>query len=279
MRIPLLPLLLALTALAGCASEAPETDELTLADGTTVELGEGTSDTKGAIAGYVVDDAIRPVEGVELATDGRTALTDANGFFLLGDLEPGFYAITFTRTGFVPTQASADVVAGETATVKVQMPIEVVPQPYHTTYPFSGHMQAWGTIGQWAVELFAPTPLCDCTYEVVPDGNVTGIVFEAFWDATVPDPAALSEFYWEAYVPGTSWIQSGYCTDPCRADIPLDSTDSLDGTVTPFPQGSAFEVRISGPDAWVAYQQRVDVFTTVFYVAPPPEGWSIVDPA
>lgn len=276
MRKTPIALLLALTALAGCASEAPEAEELTLADGTTIELGEGTSDTTGAIAGYVVDDAIRPLEGVELATGDRTAVTDANGFFLLGNLAPGSYILTFAREGHVATQASADVVAGETATVKVMLPIDPVPQPYRTTYPFAGHMQAWGTVGQWAVEIFAPTPLCDCTYEVQPDGNVTGIVLEAFWDPTLPDPAGLSEFYWEVYVEEGNWIQSGYCTDPCRADIPLDSTDTLEGTVTPFPQGSAFQVRISGPDAWVAYQQRVDLFTTVFYNGAPPEGWSIV---
>lgn len=279
MHRTLVVLLLALTALSGCAEEAPEGQEFKLADGTTVELGEGTSDSTGAIAGYVVDEAIRPIEGVELAADGRSAVTDANGFFLLGNLAPGSYILTFAREGFVATQASADVVAGETATVKVLMPIDPVPQAYHTTYPFAGHMQAWGTIGQWAVELFAPTPLCDCTYEVQPDPDVAGIVLEAFWDPTVPDPAAMSEFYWEVYVPDGDWIQSGYCTDPCRADIPLDSTDALDGTVTPFPQGSAFEVRISGPDAWVAYQQRVEVYTTVFYTVPPPEGWSIADAA
>ena len=286
MRTWAFALLLATALLAGCAGKggADDGDKLQLADGTTIDLGEGTSDTTGAIAGYVVDEAIRPIGGVTLrTTDGAASATsDDNGFFLMGDLAPGTYIVQATATGFADVQAAAvDVVAGETATVKVQMAHVTVPVAYHDVFPFEGYMQAWGTIGQWAVEIVAPTSLCQCTYALTPSGNVTAIVLEAFWEATIPDPAGLGEFYWEMYDVDSdaSWIQSGYCTNPCRAEVPVVSEDALTGEQVPFPQGATFEVRLSGPDAWVEYQQQVKVFTTLFYNGDDPTGFTIAEPA
>lgn len=282
MRTWALALLLATALLAGCAGkDDSQADQLRLADGSTIELGEGTSDTEGAIAGYVVDEAIRPLAGVELSTTdgGHSAKSDDKGFFLLGNLVPGTYIVQAKAAGFADVQAAAvDVAAGETSTVKVQMTHVVAAVGYHDVFPFDGFMQAWGTIGQWAVEIVTPTSLCQCTYQVAPSGNVTGIVFEAFWDATIPDPAGLGEFYWEVYAVDGDWIQSGYCTNPCHADIPTTSTDPLTGEDVPFPQGSALEVRMSGPDAWVEYQQQVHMFTTLFYNGEDATGYTIAEP-
>jgi hypothetical protein len=165
-------------------------------------------------------------------------------------------------------QTAADVLAGETATAKVQMVRDLSPVPYHDVFPFEGFMQAWGTVAQWAVEIVVPTPLCQCSYTFTPSGNATGLVFEAFWDGTIPDPAGLGEFYWEIYDANVDWIESGYCTNPCRAE------PSMEG----FPQGAPITVRISGPDGWMEYQQQVHVYTTVFYNGEDATGFSIADP-
>ena len=256
--------LLTLTLLAGCASDEPKPEQLTLADGTTIDLGEGTSDTKGAIVGYVVDEAIRPLDGVTITIPGRDTVSDAQGFFRFDLVEPGFYAVTATAFGYTTTQSGTDVVAGETSTVKLQVTTSSAPQPYHETFPFDAYMQAWGTIGQWAVEIVAPTPLCQCAYTVPIADELTGLVIEGFWDGTVPDPAGLTEFYWEAYTDGAEWLDSGYCASPCN--VQPDLSDYAGGDIT---------VRISGPDAWVAYQQQVRLFTTAFYNQPVPEGFSV----
>ena len=270
MRALVAAVLLALTVLAGCASPEPTPDELELVDGTTVDLGDGVSATQGAIAGYVVDEAVRPLSDVRLSlAGGQRATTDDKGFFHFTLLDPGFYAVTATADGFLASQGSADVVAGETATVKLQLMRDAAPQPYHETFPFEAYMTAWGTVAQWAVEIVAPTPLCQCTYGFTPTGNVSSIVLEAFWEGTVPDPAALSQFYYEVYDDSVGWIESGYCSSPCHV------RPSLDG----FPQGAPINVRISGPDAWVAYQQQVHLFTTVFYNGPAPEDFTVAEPA
>jgi hypothetical protein len=268
-RAPAVVLLLAASALAGCAEDAPEADSLRLADGTLLELdGEGTSATRGAIAGVVVDEAIRPIPGAVLATDGRNATSDGNGVFRLGGLEPGLYILAVRAPGYLSAQTSVDVVAQETATLKVQLLRDARPQPYHQTFPYEARMQAWGTVGQWAVEMLVPTPLCDCAYSFAPEPNATGIVLEAFWDATTPDPLGQDEFYWEVESPDGAWSEAGYCTDPCRAE------PSMDG----FLQGVPLTVRISGPDAWLAYQQQVHLFATVFHNGPVPDGWTIQAP-
>lgn len=270
MRGPTVVLLLALGALAGCAEEVPDEGGLKLADGSTLVLdGEGTSATLGAIAGVVVDEAIRPVPGAELATTGgHTATSDDNGVFRLGNLEPGFYVLAVQAEGFLAAKTSVEVVADETATLKVQLSRDVRPQPYRVTFPYEAYMQAWGTVGQWAVEIVVPTPLCDCAYTFEPEANATSIVLEAFWDPTTPDPLAQNEFYWEIGSPDLEWYETGYCSNPCRVE------PSMDG----FLQGVPLTVRISGPDAWVAYQQQVHLFTTVFHNGPAPEGWTIAAP-
>lgn len=268
----LVALLFVALALAGCSGGGAPDDQLKLADGTTIDVDGGTSDTTGAIAGVVVDEAIRPVVGAVLTTtDGaHGATTDANGVFLVGDLAPGFYALLVKATDHLEVQTSAEVVAGEVAKVRVQMVRDVRPTPYLQTYPYTAYMQGWATIGQFAVEVVADsflndTTLCDCGYTFTPGPNVTAIILEAFWDAAAPDPATLAEYYWEVGDPSGDWYETGYCTSPCRVEVPMAD----------FRDGMTVEVRMTGPDAWVAVQQQVRIFTTVFHYGEAPEGWTI----
>lgn len=260
----LLPLLLIASLLAGCTSDGGDRPVI-LPDGSTVEAGS-ISTTTGAIAGVVVDEAVRPIAGARLTTaTGQNATTSESGVFQLGGLEPGFYALRVSAEGFLDIQASADVIAGQVTSIKVQMLVDASPQPYAQTYPYTAYMQAWGTIGQWLVEIVNPTPLCDCTYRFTPAENVSTVILEAFWEPTVPDPAALSEFYWEIGDVDLDWYETGYCTSPCHVRPTMEG----------YNQGRELEVRISGPDAWAAYQQQVRIFTTVFHHGEAPEGWTI----
>ena len=276
MRGLLVALLITLTALSGCAEDPSDGDQLKLADGSTLDLGEGTSATLGAIAGVVVDEAIRPVEGANLATTGGLNTTsDANGVFRLGNLEPGLYILNVQAPGFLPIQTSADVLADATSTLKVQMLRDLSPTPYHLTYDYEGYMQVWATIGQFAVEIVADdalndTSMCDCSYSFTPDPNAQSILLEAFWDPAAPDPTGVAEYYWEIGGDADSdFYETGYCMSPCRVDVPLKD----------FTQGETIYVRFTGPDFWVAYQQKVQMYSTVFYNEPAPESWTIDSPA
>ena len=272
-----LPTVLALAAaaglvLAGCTGGKPERDTLVLADGTEVELdGAGTSATRGAIAGVVVDEAIRPVPGalVALAADPTVnATVDDAGVFLLGDLEPGLQVLSVSAAGFFPIQTSVDVAAGETSRVKVQLPVDARPQPYHDTVKLDGFMQAWAGIGQFVIEVVVDggSGLCNCRIQVQPTGNVSDFVIEAFWEESTPDPAGLAEFYLSVSEEPGGFLETDYCYSPCRMQISADAVDYAGGVV---------EARLDGADAWVSYQQQFTLFVTTFYNGEAPDDWSI----
>lgn len=230
------------------------------------------SEATGAVAGVVVDEAIRPVPGVTLTTlDGRNATTDDGGLFLLPNLEPGFYALAVRADGYLPVQASADVAAGETTSIKVQLYVDPAPKPYYSIHPFEGFMQAWGGIGQFVAEIFLDngTGLCNCRLEVQPDANATEFIIEAFWEHSFADPAGLAEYYLSVEEVGEDgFLETDYCYSPCRMQLSAQAVDYA---------GGAILARLDGADAWPSYNQQFQLFITVFYNGPAPEGWSVMD--
>ena|SRR5688572_10162761 len=91
--------------LAGCAGEdAPARPPSALDD---VDV-QPTAAGKGAVAGLVVDDSIRPVVGASVSiAGGEVATTDEEGVFILDALEPGLVIFAVSAEGFLPIQTSA----------------------------------------------------------------------------------------------------------------------------------------------------------------------------
>ena len=234
---------------------------------TPIDVDPGST-VRGAISGVVVDDAIRPVAGatVTLASTGANATSDEEGLFTFLDLEPGFYAMSAGAPLFLPTQVTADVVAGETAKVKVQLLRDPTPQPYHTTYKHEGFMQAWGTIAQFFVESTQESGACDCRIYFQPDPSPSAFLFEAVWEESVPNPTGPSEFYHILEELEGDLYDTGYCASPCYADVGTGDYG-----------GGEMMARLDGPDEWVEVQQTFTMFVTVWYNGEPPEGWSVVN--
>lgn len=260
---------LVLTALlAGCTDGGKDEGGLVLGDGTKVTL-DPKSSTKGALAGVVVDEAIRPIVGatVTLTNFNRNVTTDAKGVFTITDLEPGTYFVAVEAKGFLGSQASADVEAGKSAFVKMQLLRDSSPIPFHVSYKHDGFMQAWGGIGQYFVESVRATGTCDCRLYFQPEGNASTFVYEAFWKPTTPDPADLGEFYWILDEVGSGGInEAGYCYSPCNVQV------SGQGYA-----GKEMMARLDGPDLWVAVQQPVRLIVTAFFNADAPKDWSIAN--
>jgi len=128
---------LLLLVLAGCSSKAvPDA---------AAQASAGVSETTGAIAGILVDPAIRPIAGVHVAltlpTGGnRTTQTAANGAFAFKDLAPGTYFLVFTHLLYHTLQTSVEVKAGEVAAPRVQLDPVFSQQPYHEIQQFKGHL-------------------------------------------------------------------------------------------------------------------------------------------
>jgi hypothetical protein len=222
---------------------------------------------RGAISGVVVDESIRPLAdvAVELVAEGRNATTGEDGLFAFEDLEPGFYAMRASLPFFLSAQVTADVVAGQTAKVKVQLAADPAPRPYKTTYKHEGFMQVWGGIGQYEVENVGESGACDCRIYFQPDPGVSTFIFEATWEEPTPDPGGLAEYYWILEEPEGSMDEAGYCFSPCYARV----------SARQYSEGLVM-ARLDGPDAWVEAQQPFDLFVTVFYNGEAPDGWSFV---
>lgn len=248
--------------LAGCSGEGPEAPPPSPLQSIDVEPAQAD---KGAVAGVVVDEAIRPIVGANVSMAGEVvAQTDEDGVFVLDALEPGLAIFAVSASGFLPIQTSAEVVAGATAQVRVQMPRDVRPQPYQVTYALDGFMQASTGYAQTYVEDAAPNPLCNCRLAFTPEPNATTLVYEAYWEHTLPDPTGLAEYYWIVYQTEGDGGGEGYCLSPCIQQL------SFSG----FAPGVETIARLDSPDTPV-FQQSFKLFVTVWYNEEAPDGWTL----
>lgn len=251
------------TLLAGCSDGGGGEDGPgSPLDGLDVQpVGQG----KGAVAGVVVDDAIRPIVGAQVAMAGEVvATTGDDGVFVLDALEPGLAVFAVSAEGFLSIQTSADVLPGETSQVRVQLPRDTRPQPYHVTFALDGFMEASTGYAQTYVEDAAATPLCDCRLLFTPEPNATTLVYEAHWEHTMPDPAGLAEYYWIVYQPEGEGGDEGYCFSPCVQRLAFGG----------FTPGAEVVARLDSPDTPVV-QQSFKLFVTVFYNGEAPAGWTL----
>jgi hypothetical protein len=262
MRGAALAMALLTAFLAGCSGGGKDDGPGSPLDGVDVQpVGEG----KGAVAGVVVDEAIRPIAGAEVSMAGEVvATTGDDGVFVLDALDPGLAVFAVSAEGFFPIQTSADVLPGETSQVRVQLPRDARPQPYHVTYALDGFMEASTGYAQTYVEDAAATPLCDCRLVFTPEPNATTLVYEAYWEHTLPDPGGLAEYYWIVYQTEGEGGDEGYCLSPCVQQLGFGG----------FTPGAEVVARLDSPDTPV-FQQPFKLFVTVFYHGEAPDGWTL----
>jgi hypothetical protein len=79
------------------------------------------------ITGQVLDDRGRAVPDVAIEISGehahakRGGVTNAHGHYVLQDLRPGIYTITFTCSGFSTVQRKTDVLTTYVATINARL--------------------------------------------------------------------------------------------------------------------------------------------------------------
>lgn len=187
-------------ALAGCAEDpTPALD-----DG--IEVGDdATNDLLGAIGGVVVDPTIRPIPGASVTLQtGRNTTTDQGGVFVIDQLEPGFYSLTVSAPGHATVQTTADVKANTVSKVRAVLPIDVSPQPYHSTIDFAWFDTVGVVLADFVIDLVDDAFLggilpnqCDgCFFDFESDGPVETFVLEAVWEEQIADPSGDNAFYW-----------------------------------------------------------------------------------
>jgi len=262
--------LVAFLSLAGCTGNAAKTSTDSLQqslEGVDVHAGA----TTGAIRGVVVDEAIRPIAAASIAYVGHNLTTDAQGRFAIEGLAPGTLFLQASAKGFLKVQTSAVVEAGKVADVRIALPADPTPVPFHDTLKFKGFIQASASIASYAVDLFANTTgvsTCpSCTLYFQNDPTVTTIVYEAVWTDSVPSPTGPQAFYYEVEDVDANHIESAFLPSPIN--VHLDAQQFW-GNITHM------QARLTGPAEWVESNQEYDLFLTLFHRAPAPTTWSFV---
>lgn len=261
--------------LAGCASNEPSSDDSGVFSGIGQDV--TVTATKGAIAGVVVDEAIRPLAGANVSIVGsqRSTVSDDGGRFAFEDLEPGAYFLAITAHRHAPTQLSATVVAGDVASVRVLLSRLTTAEPYHLTMSFRGHIDNYLGFANFAAEVLAPGTLaCTCTFDFNVDANLTTVMVEAVGQVAVPNPGTPAtvpgDAYWEVFVGTTA---DGELRDSAYEEFPLSkrfaSEDTFEG------HEGTLGVRITC-GVWPCVTMDYDLFVTVFYHEEAPDGWSFL---
>lgn len=134
-------ILVAATAVAGCAEQGGDGDVPAALQVEQVDVDPASR--LGAISGVVVDEAIRPIRNATVSVPGKDNLTTGpEGTFAFEDVEPGVHFVSVVATGYLPVQTSVDVLAGTAATVRLLLPIDPTPQPFHVTIKYDGFIDA-----------------------------------------------------------------------------------------------------------------------------------------
>ncbi|HUR25626.1 MAG TPA: carboxypeptidase-like regulatory domain-containing protein [Candidatus Thermoplasmatota archaeon] len=221
--------------------------------------------TRGHIAGVVVDEAIRPVEGASVHLPGldleRT--TDRDGSFGFVDLHPGPYFITVHAAGYYDAEAVLEVGEDQFTRAKVILTAVPPPEPYRVLQSFEGYTDLTSD----PIFGFSLCSVCEFDFYVDRPG-LAAVILEAAYQGG----ASTSGFHYYFYSAGESYYSAnttGSSGNPLRVEV-------RDGDLPPGEDH--FRLTLE-PESFPVPEQskRFDVYVTAFYNEPPPNGWSFVN--
>ncbi len=187
--------------IAGCSSSpAPVETE----DDPTGDLGLAPTATTGIIRGVVVDEAVRPLEGITVSlplpnAEPRTAVSNEKGAFGFDGLAPGTYFMKVEKLGYFPAQQSVEVVAGVESPpiVKIVMQVDAASTPYVEEHTFAGFIECSVTTpGARFAACAAPNDPLD--FLGVYTGNFTNDKFLVIHEIDADPWLIQSEMVWDS---------------------------------------------------------------------------------
>lgn len=272
---PVLPLAFAALLLAGCGDPAAPADafapDVVIESGPPQALpeegekGARSGGERGHMAGVVVDQAIRPLEGamVRLPSIDLEEPTDRDGAFAFVDLVPGSYAIQVELAGYHSAQSTVDVGEGDAFTrVKVILEAIPPPEPRHETVKFDGFSQLTNP----TLVAVGGIDCSPCSFTLASDAaGRSSMVIEAVMS---PNPVGSNAFRLELSSGLTIGIDLGG-THP----NPMLVETREEHLLARRPFGFRIEPESTpAPEANKAFQ----VYVTSWYHSLPPPGWSYV---
>lgn len=276
MRTPAV-LLAVLAALAGCS------------DGGGAGDGPAGPSPDGGVPmlhGYVVDNAIRPLEGVLVTVldTNSTSLSTAGGFYGFEDLPTDqFLILVASKDGFQP-QSKQITLAPDTP-VRLNFTLDPVPvrSPSSAVIPFTGIVGCQvATVGPGGNN----TQDCNMGLEQVTrfdfsvDAELAGAVLEVFWEPMTPAGTSMG-LRVETLELGQLNAVLGEVVgpSPLRVTVPQSAAERY------YPGGGQMRISVyaasdatqneAGIGASAVVRQPFEAYASLFYIDPPPGAYTI----
>ncbi len=269
--------MIALVALAGCAEEAPPDAE---DDTTEADADLQATESTGVIRGVVVDATITPIPAASVSLNtGQETTTLADGSFGFGDLEPGGYFISVSKTGYKPVQSSTTVEAGidKPPVVRIQIDIDFENRPFSTLEVFEGYLQCGAGIG--GAGSLNPCALTESvnTFDVPTGPGLNTTQMELVWEGTNAFGDGLSL---GIYNPSTTASNFVGVVGPSPLTLRVSGERIEQHYGEDMPSYLARVFPGAGSDvgqATVVVEQRFEIFVTNFYGFAPDEDWTFLE--
>jgi hypothetical protein len=304
-----------LVSLAGCSDGGEPDSGTSSSDDIQEEFDVKPTDTKGVLLGVVVDEAIRPVAGVNVALnmpDGTPAAksSDSEGRFAFGDLDPGIYLLEFSHGQYATLATSVEVKAGEEdpPVHRFQVTRLFSQEPFTEMITYDGYIACAYAflVSSTCVNDYTRVPgcldpaACPCPggcfrdqeiakqggnkreYVSVVSEGWQSIIIEATWEPTsdLGKELGFTVSYYSR--PTTShWYGQTGGEAPLRIQFDTGVVhDSVSEDVEPHLIDTNGTEELftffSANSENVAANQAFQAFQTIYYYAIPPEGWSFI---
>lgn len=286
--------ILLVALLAGCAGGAA---------GPADAGGQAVAPGLALVRGVVVDQAIRPVPGVDVALAGggveQSAKTDAAGEFSF-EVPPGAYQLRTSHFAYGPVTVAVLAEEGAQPPIKVLVERLFEQQAYRELQKFDGFIQCGydatviSSLCANDYTRFVTDPQCPQCEHLLGDNRGTDFEVGAGWQTLV------FEMTWEPPLQATSermrlivshtprvashWYCSTSGPDPIllRMEVGVTCEDQQDDPDQVPPEGLPNMHLFAAVDAppgqfaAVTFSQRFTVFMNFFYYGKPPEDWSFI---
>ena len=237
--------------------------------------------------GYVVDAAIRPLDGVTVTVldTNASAATDDGGYFGFEELPTeSFLVIVATKPGYLPQSKQVTLVPDTPVRLNFTLETEPIKAPSRAVLEFEGFLgcevATLGPTGNNSVPCNAGTEQRN-RWDFAVEADLAGAVIEVLWDPTTPAGASLG-MRLETLELGQLNVVLGDVVgpSPLRVTVPQSAAEKY------YPQGGLMRLSLYAAsdaaqnEAGVGYsaqvQQSVNAYASLFYIAPPEAGYTLI---
>lgn len=259
--------------LAGCAGDGAKQNVTSSAPVATAD------EVTGSVTGRVLDEESNPIQDADVGIRGQpsfVAKTDALGRYTFNGVNPGTISVDAQKLGFDSGSRKVDIVAGEVKTLDITLiAMAVASQGYPHMIPLTAYMQVGATT---PVLTLRPGVLLNdkLVFSTEMKKGVRTALTEMVWQSSAPLSAKKMRLdtTFDGKVGSVASSKSPLVY--MNEDINTTKKMSLGYSLwLPFLCATCVEEAPSNLVV-VVYEQRFNIYLTIFYGMAPPEKYTAV---